>query len=140
MVILKNSMKKVFVILIMILLSGCSKKELLDFQEISEMEYINENKSAISSVVVHKTTLGSNDCYSIDIEEAYQIINEIEIIKKSNISVTDDYLSIIFEFNDEIEKTISFEGKYLVNNNKNYEINNFPQIELMKENIIECRK
>lgn len=133
-------MKKVFVILIMILLSGCSKKELLDFQEISEMEYINENKSAISSVVVHKTTLGSNDCYSIDIEEAYQIINEIEIIKKSNISVTDDYLSIIFEFNDEIEKTISFEGKYLVNNNKNYEINNFPQIELMKENIIECRK
>ncbi|HPE15207.1 MAG TPA: hypothetical protein PLT65_05235 [Bacilli bacterium] len=134
-------MKKtlMFIVIILISVTGCKTKGLLYFQDIQEIKYINENKDNISSVVVHKTTLASNDCYKVDIDEAYEKINKIKIIKKSNIFVTDDYLSYNFKFDDETKKTVYFEGKYLVIDKESYTIENFPQIELKEENIIECQ-
>ncbi len=131
--------KILFIAVALISITGCKTKDLLSFQDIQEIKYINENKASISSIVVHKTTLASNDCYKVDVEEAYKIINNIKIIKKSNIFVTDDYLSYIFIFNDETKKSVYFEGKYLVTNKESYNIENFPQIELKEKNIIECQ-
>lgn len=133
-------MKKiVFIIIVLISLTGCFGNNLLKFQDIDEIKYINENKDNISSIVVHKVTLGSNDCYNVDIDEGYEVINKIIITKKSNIFVTDDYLSYTFKFNDDTSKTVNFEGDYLVIGRESYSVDNFPQIKLEEENIIECQ-
>lgn len=131
-------MKKVIFLIFITILTGCANNKVVDFQESENVKYINENKSDISSVIVHKITSEINECYSADIEEAYKAINNIEIIKKTNISVTDDYLSYRFIFNGGEEKSISFEAKYLNYNNKNYIIDNFPAVILSEENIVKC--
>lgn len=130
-------MKKIILIISLLLVSGCSFNK-INFQEFEEVKYLNDYKDNISSVIVHKTTLGSNDCYNIDIEKAFISINNIEIEKKSNISVTDDYLSYIFNFNDDTDITFSFEGKYLHYKDNNYKIDNFKIVDLNEENIVEC--
>lgn len=132
--------KSVLIIgIILVLIIGCKNKELLEIKDIPEIKYISENKNNIITVIVHKTTLGSNNCYNVDVETAFDRINQIIITKKSNISVTDDYLTYIFIFDDNKKESIHFEGKYLVNNKESYTIENFPQIELKEEDIIDCQ-
>ena len=75
--------------------------------------------------------------YDVDIDKAFNAINNIEIVKKVNISVTDDDMYYIFNFEDGTKLTFSFENKYYRYNNENHEIKNFNKVELNKNQIIE---
>lgn len=130
-------MKKVVLIICFLLLVGCTREK-INFNEFEEVKYIEKNKDNISSVIIHKTTLGSNDCYEVDKDLAYDSIINIKIVKKSNISVTDDYLSYTFIFNDGTKKEFSFEGDYLNYKKENYTINNFNLLSLKEKDLIEC--
>lgn len=131
-------MKKIILVIIMLLLVGCTNQK-YNIKDQEQVKYINDNYNDIATVHVHKTTNGSNDCYNVDIKEAYDAINNIEIVKKSNISVTDDYMSYIFYFKDGTSKLVSFEGQYLRYEKENYQIKNFNQVELNTEDIVECK-
>ena len=131
-------MKKVVLIIIIMLIVGCTNQDSLNFKDLDEMKYIEDNKDNIVSIILHKTTSESHNCYSVDIDKAYESIKNIEIVKKSNISVTDDYMSYIFTFKDGSKKAFSFEGSYLYYKGNSYTINNFNGFDVSKYNTVKC--
>lgn len=131
-------MKKILLIIPIFLLVGCLNKPPMEITDTEQVIYINKNINNITKVIVHYTTNGSNNCYNVNINEAYNAINNIKIIKKSNISVTDNYLSYTFIFKNKTKKTVSFEGDYLNYKNNTYTIDNFNKVELNEKNIVKC--
>lgn len=131
-------MKKVVLIIMFVLLVGCTNKRPLQFEEISDRSYINSYKDSLISVTVIKISEGNKLCYSVDTENAYKAINDLKIVKESKISVTDDNTFYIFEFENDKKIKFTFEGEYLRYQNKNYIVSNFSNVELLEENLIKC--
>lgn len=132
-------MKKILITFgfIIIVLIGCSKKEVLNFKDTSDVKNIIDNKSSIVKAIVRKTTIGSRNCYNVPVNDAYDAITNMKILDKSNISVTDDYMSYIFEFDNGTKQYFSFEGDFYVYNKENYEVD-FKQLDLNEDDMYEC--
>ena len=120
----------------MIMLTGCANK--IIFSEIDEVKYIKDNKDNINSVIFSRVSLGGQECFLVDIKEAYDLFTNVEYAKESNISVTDDYISYTFIFNDGTKKVFNFENKYFEYKNNNYTLDNFSHISTSSEELIEC--
>lgn len=101
-------MKKIFLIIITLLLCGCSNK-LIIFTELEDYKYIIENKENIENTILKK----EDKCYLLDKEKTLEIFNNI-IIKDNAINneYKDNYY-IIFEFNENIDNKYYFEGNAL---------------------------
>ena len=131
----QNGIFLIVIILLIIILCViiCTKKKeskVLEFQNMEEFQYLKDNKENIESVSIRKQIEGDRKVYNVDINKAFDIINNIKIKGKSNISITDNSLAYIFKFKDSTEISFSFEGKYFHYMNENYEIEGYKTIDI----------
>ena len=95
------------------------KPKVLNLKLTKEYEYIQNNKKDIKEVIIrNKAQLGTS-CYKLDINKAYEILNNIEIKKETGFcSGSNVYLE--FYFKDKINKIIEFECGNLYYDGKRY--------------------
>lgn len=121
-----------------ILLCGCAK--CLNFTEVDELKYVNENKDNVTDFIVETNTLLGRHCYQINKQIGIEELNKIEIKEEADITVTDSDMYYKVVFNDGEIKTFDFEGNNFVYNDKKYELKDSIYVfVLSEENEIECK-
>lgn len=122
-------MKKIILIICLTILCGC-QKEIINFKYTDYYEYMIDNVNEIEKVTMTTVTELGKMCYDVTNykEIVYDSIINTVIIKESNIRTTDDDLSYTFNFNDGTIVSYSYEGRNLIYNNKQYEIESYYKI------------
>lgn len=118
-------MKKVLLILLAILLVGCTKEEeLLNFKYTAYYEYMMDNSNNIEKVEAIMSGDNGDYCYDVTSlkEDIYDYIINIKILSKSDIVVSNDITTYKFIFNDGEIIEFNFNGSFLTYNNVNYDI------------------
>lgn len=145
-------MKKYIILLLLVSLCGCVKKE-LDFKETKDYVFINENKENIEKIVLKTDTTSGEKCYLLNTEEASNLLDNITITEETTEHVTDSDFYVMVHFNENIKrkyyfekqklyeekivKTFWFEGSNLVHSGKNYKLEKSPIFFTNKNDIPE---
>lgn len=142
---MKKSLKFIiYIILIMtitfILCFIFIKPKVLNLKTTKEYEYIQNNKQNIEEVIIRNEAQLGTSCYKLDIDRAYEILNNIEIKKEAGGCYSDNkYLE--FYFKDGTNKKIKFECENLIYDGKRYELEDkvvlFNKDEYMPDKITE---
>lgn len=98
------------------------KPNQLNFKELSEFKYIDNNKNNIKEINIRTETLLGKHCYKIDIDKGYNTLNNLTIKKQSDIRCTDSDMYIDVYFNNEEKKSFKFECGNFVYNQKRYKL------------------
>lgn len=126
---MKNILKFIIpIFLIIIITLICCiifiKPNLLKFQETEEFRYVENNKDNIDKFIVKTVTLLGKNCYEIDSNKGYNILNDISLKKEVNVKTFDSDMYLEVYFNNDIKKSFYFEGENFVYNNKKYKLKN----------------
>lgn len=117
-------MKKIiFIFLLLIVITGCTKY--LNVNEIKNLETIQNNQDKIKDITIVQQTLLGKFCYKPNLKETIKQFTKIEKVSKSNIRVTDNYISYIFDIENIDTITLNFEDIYLINNKQSYLLKDF---------------
>ena len=117
-------MKKIiFIFLLLIVITGCTKY--LKVNEIKNLETIQNNQDMIKDITIVQQTLLGKFCYKPNLEETIKQFTKIEKVSKSNIRVTDNDISYIFDIENINTITLSFEDIYLIDNKQSYLLKDF---------------
>ncbi len=117
-------MKKiVFIFLLLLVITGCTKY--LKVKEIKNLEIIQNNQDKIKEITIVQQTLLGKFCYKPNLEDTIKQFTKIEKVSKSNIRVTDNYISYIFDMENIGTITLNFEDIYLINNKQSYLLKDF---------------
>ena len=117
-------MKKIiFIFLLLIVITGCTKY--LKVNEIKNLETIQNNQDMIKDITIVQQTLLGKFCYKPNLEETIKQFTKIEKVSKSNIRVTDNDISYIFDIENIGTITLSFEDIYLIDNKQSYLLKDF---------------
>ena len=96
-------MKKIFLLIILLSLTGCIKKE-FTFDDVKDYIFVKDNKENIEKIVLKTDTLLGEKCYLLNTEEAYSLLNNIIIFEETNQHVTDSNFYVMVHFNDNIKR------------------------------------
>ena len=119
-----NNVTKILVLILMIFsLSGCTKY--LKVKEIKNLEMIQNNQDKIKDITIVQQTLLGKFCYKPNLKDTIKQFTKIEKVSKSNIRVTDNYISYIFDIENIGTITLSFEDIYLIDNKQSYLLKDF---------------
>jgi len=134
-------MKKVGLLIILLSLTGCIKKE-FTFNDVKDYIFIKDNKENIEKIVLKTNTLLGEKCYLLNTEEAYNLLDSITIVEETTEHVTDSDFYVMVHFNENIKrkyyfekqrlyeekivKTFWFEGSNLVHSGKKYKLEKGP--------------
>ena len=145
-------MKKVFLLIILLFLTGCVRKE-FTFEDVKDYKFVKDNKENIEKIVLKTNTLLGEKCYLLNTEEAYSLLDNITIVEETNEHVTDSNFYVMVHFNDNIKrkyyfekqrlyeekivKTFWFEGSNLVHSGKNYKLEKGPIFFINKNDVPE---
>ena len=95
---------------------------MLNLKTTEEYSYIQNNKKNIEEVIIrNKAQLGTT-CYKLDTSKAYEILNNIEIKKETQMRCFGGNHNLEFYFKDGTSKKFYFECVNLVYNNIYYEL------------------
>ena len=133
---MKNIFKVIILIVFVIVITflGCIlfiNKNIPNFKETSLYNYINFNYENIDKVVVKTVTLLGENCYKIDNDKGYDVLNSISIKKKSNMSCTDSDFYLEFYFKNGEHRQLYFECENFVYNDVRY---------LLKDDVVVYRE
>jgi len=109
-----------------------------DIEFINKQKYIMDNKDKIVSVEGNHVTLGGQECYKLDNTKAYNLFTGIEKVTISNTSMTDNYYTYRFIFNDDSKVVFSFSGPYYEEGSKTYNLIDFKHMVYEETDIIPC--
>jgi len=145
-------MKKVGLLIILLSLTGCIKKE-FTFNDVKDYIFIKDNKENIEKIVLKTNTLLGEKCYLLNTEEAYNLLDSITIVEETTEHVTDSDFYVMVHFNENIKrkyyfekqrlyeekivKTFWFEGSNLVHSGKKYKLQKGPIFFTNKDDIPE---
>ena len=109
-------------IITLILCSIFIKPKTLNFKITNEFQNVQKNKKNIEEIIVRSETLMGKFCYKLDINEAYDILNNIYIKGEAEMMCTDSdkYLEVYFK--DGTNEEFFFECENLVYNGIRYEL------------------
>ena len=143
-------MKKIIILILLLSLTGCVKKE-FDFKETSDFKFVKENKENIEKIVLKTATLLGEKCYLLDKEEAYNLLDNITIKYETNEHITDSNSYIMVHFNENIKnkyyfekeklyeekivKSFWFESTHLVYSGKKYVLEKEPLFFINREDV-----
>jgi hypothetical protein len=109
-----------------------------DIDFIKKLNYLKNNKDNLVNVVGRHVTLGDTVCYQLDSIKAYNLFTGIKEVTISNTSMTDNYYTYIFTFNDEANVRFSFSGPYYEEGTKSYNLIDFKHLSYEETDIIPC--
>ena len=121
-------MKKtiIYVILVMVItLISCKifiKPKVFSLKATKEYEYIQNNKKNIEKVIIRNDAQLGISCYELEINKAYEILNNMEIKKESKIWCSGGKKYLQFYFNEGTKKEFYFDCESLVYDNISYEL------------------
>lgn len=131
-------MKKIVLLILVLLMSGCIKKE-FTFKEIKDYLFVVENKENIEKIVLKTDT---EKCYLLNTEETFKFLDNINTLEEATEYITDSNFYIMVHFNDNIDKkyyfekqklyeekivkSFRFEGENLIHSGKKYKIESAP--------------
>lgn len=124
---MKQRLKYIFYIIIVIIITFILcivfiKPRVLNLKTTEEYEYIQNNKKNIKEIIIRNETQLGTTCYQLDINKAYEILNNIEITKETTKWCSGGIMQLKFNFNDEITKDFYFECENLIYDNIHYEL------------------
>lgn len=145
-------MKKVFMLIIIVLLTGCIKKE-FTFEDVKDYKFVKDNKENIEKIVLKTDTLLGEKCYLLNTDEGYDLLENIIILEETTEHVTDSDFYVMVHFNENIKrkyyfekqrlyeekivKTFWFENDNLVHSGKNYKLEKRPLFFTNKDDVPE---
>ena len=98
------------------------KPKVLSIKATKEYEYIQNNKKNIEKVIIRNDAQLGISCYELEINKAYEILNNMEIKKESKIWCSGGKKYLEFYFKDGIKKEFYFDCESLVYDNVYYEL------------------
>ena len=98
------------------------KPKVLNLKVTEEYEYIQNNKKNIEEVIIRNDAQLGTNCYKIDTNKAYEILNNIEIKKESKTWCSSGNKYLEFYFKNGINKKFYFKCVNLVYDNIYYEL------------------
>ena len=124
---MKKSLKVIIyiILLIIITLICCMffiKPKVLNFEVTKEYEYIQNNRKRIEKIIVRNNAQLGMSCYKLDVEKGYDILNNIDIKKETEMWCSDSNIYLDFYFDDGTCKEIHFECENLVYDGIKYEL------------------
>jgi len=124
---MKNSLKVVIYIILVIIITVvlCSifiKPKVLNLKVTEEYQYIENNKKNIEEVIIKNDAQLGTTCYRLDINKAYEILNNIEIKKETKKWCSGGNMYLEFYFKNEVKKSFYFDCESLVYDNTHYEL------------------
>lgn len=145
-------MKKVFLLILLLSITGCIKKE-FTFDDVKDYVFIKDNKENIEKIVLKTDTLLGERCYLLNTDEALNLLDNIIISEETTEHVTDSNFYVMVHFNENIKrkyyfekqrlyeekivKTFWFEGSNLVHSGKNYKLEKGPLFFTNKDDVKE---
>ena len=127
--------KVIFIFLLLLVITGCTKYSKVN--EIKNLETIQNNQDKIKDITIVQQTLLGKFCYKPNLKETIKQFTKIEKVSKSNIRVTDNDISYIFEIENIGTITLNFEDIYLINNKQSYLLKDFKH-QFNNSEKIEC--
>ena len=115
--------KVIFIFLLLLVITGCTKYSKVN--EIKNLETIQNNQDKIKDITIVQQTLLGKFCYKPNLKETIKQFTKIEKVSKSNIRVTDNDISYIFDIENIGTITLNFEDIYLINNKQSYLLKDF---------------
>lgn len=100
------------------------KPKVFNFKLTKEYEYIMNNKKDIDKIIIRNNSQLGMSCYKLDIEKGYDILNNINIKKETELWCSHSDVYLEFYFNNGIYKEIHFDCGNLVYDDINYELIN----------------
>ena len=124
---MKNILKVLIYIILVIIITFvlCSiflKPKVLNLKVTEEYKYIQNNKKNIKEIIIRNEAQLGTTCYRLDINKAYEFLNNIEIKKETTKWCSGGIMQLKFNFNDEITKDFYFECENLIYDNIHYEL------------------
>ena len=124
---MKNSLKVVIYIILLILITliCCMffiKPKIINFKTTKEYVYILNNRKEIEKIIIRNNAQLGEKCYKLDIEKGYDILNNIDIKKETELWCSDPNIYLEFYFNNGTYKEIHFECDNLVYDGIKYEL------------------
>ena len=98
------------------------KPKVLNLKTTKEYEYIQNNKKNIEKVIIRNDAQMGKSCYELEINKAYDILNNMEIKKESEMWCSGGNMHLEFYFKDGTIKGFYFDCERLVYNNTYYEL------------------
>ena len=98
------------------------KPKVLNLKVTKEYEYIQNNRKNIEKVIIRNEAQLGTKCYRINLNKAYEILNNIEIKRESKMWCSGGNKYLEFYFKDGVNKKFYFECINLVYNNVHYEL------------------
>ena len=98
------------------------KPKTLNLKVTEEYEYIQKNKKNIEEVIIRNDAQLGTNCYKLDTNKAYEILNNIEIKKETKMWCSSGTMHLEFKFNDGTKKSFYFDCENLVYDNTHYEL------------------
>lgn len=124
---MKTSLKVIIYVILVILITLilCSifiKPKTLNFKITNEFQNVQKNKNNIEEIIVRSETLLGKFCYKLDIEKAYDILNNIYIKREAKMTCTDSNKYLEVYFKNGTNEEFFFECENLVYNGIKYEL------------------
>lgn len=98
------------------------KPKTLNFKATNEFQNVQKNKNNIEEVILRQETLLGRFCYKLDVQDGYDILNNIYIEREAKITCTDDDKYLEFYFKDGTNEEFFFECENLVYYGIKYEL------------------
>lgn len=98
------------------------KPKVLSIKSTKEYQYIQNNKKNIEKVIIRNEAQLGISCYELEINKAYEILNNMEIKRESNKWCSGGETHLQFYFNEGTKKEFYFDCESLVYDNISYEL------------------
>lgn len=124
---MKSSLKiiiyiSIVMIITLILCIIFIRPKVLNLKATEEYEYIRNNKKELEEVIIKNDAQLGTTCYRLDINKAYEILNNIEIKKETKKWCSGGNMYLEFYFKNEVKKSFYFDCESLVYNSIHYEL------------------